>query len=276
MEVIEHGSAAAFLEATVDYRAQEPLRTNLMGSMAAGVAQGRPAEAAQWLTVREAGAVVGAATRTAPFNLVLGPMSEEAASAVGRHCAASAQDLPGVGGPEAAVRAAILQLGRPFRLYLREVLRVLTVLTPPASMPEGRTRPAEPRDVELLSRWHRAFLEEVGLPAPDGELGVPRMGPGGGALWVWEVADRPVAMAGHAPVVATPGDVIGRVGPVYTAPDHRRLGIGAALTAAVTRELLASCDRVMLFADAENATANGVYQRLGFTAAGEQVEAALL
>lgn len=73
-----------------------------------------------------------------------------------------------------------------------------------------------------------------------------------------------------------PAATIGRIGPVYTQPDFRRRGIAAAATAEVARTLQAQCDHVMLIADAGNATSNGVYERLGFAAAGEQIEVSLL
>ena len=63
---------------------------------------------------------------------------------------------------------------------------------------------------------------------------------------------------------------------MYTPVEHRRHGYAAALTAAVARRLLTSCTVVMLFADAANATSNGVYERLGFRATGEMVEAEIV
>ena len=70
--------------------------------------------------------------------------------------------------------------------------------------------------------------------------------------------------------------LVGRIGPVYTVPEARGRGIGAAITAVVTRDLLAEGATVMLFADADNATSNGVYERLGFRAVDELIETDLL
>jgi predicted GNAT family acetyltransferase len=55
-----------------------------------------------------------------------------------------------------------------------------------------------------------------------------------------------------------------RVGPVFTAPEHRRRGYGGAVTAAVSTLLLERGSKVMLYADAANPTSNGVYRRLGY------------
>ena len=95
-------------------------------------------------------------------------------------------------------------------------------------------------------------------------------------LWLWSIDGEPVAMAGHAPLVATPGGTMGRIGPVYTVPFARRQGVGAALTAVVARILQQDGAQVMLYADADNATSNGVYERLGFRAVDQHVEADLL
>ncbi len=278
MEVLSFPSARDFLDATGEYRAAQPLLTNLLGSIAEGVTQGREYLSESWLAVVNGGMVIGAAVRTAPYNLVLGPMPLEAAAALGRYVAAdpvAAADLPGVAGPEPVVAGVLAELDRPWLLSMRDVLRVLETLVLPSAAPAGSLRPAGDADAELLAGWHRAFLREAGLPVVDEEQGAPRLGAGGGALWVWEVHREPVAMAGHAPLVRTPGGVVGRIGPVYTVPDHRGRGYASAATAAVTSELLRTCDHVMLFADASNATSNGVYERLGFVAVGEQVEVSL-
>ncbi|HEU4675646.1 MAG TPA: GNAT family N-acetyltransferase [Motilibacteraceae bacterium] len=96
-----------------------------------------------------------------------------------------------------------------------------------------------------------------------------------GSLWLWEVDGRPVSMAGHAPLVLTPSGTVGRIGPVYTPPEDRRLGYAGAMTSAVTEQLLQRCDTVMLFTDAANPTSNGVYARLGFDVVAEVVEVRL-
>ena len=71
-------------------------------------------------------------------------------------------------------------------------------------------------------------------------------------------------MAGHANPVATPSGLVTRVGPVFTPAENRGRGYGSALTAALSSELLRGGSRVMLYADADNPTSNGVYQRLGY------------
>lgn len=273
MKVVEHSSAEAFLHATLAYRAQDPMQTNLLGSIAEGVRAGRRYESETWLTVHDRAAVVGAALRTAPYSLVVGPMAGPAARALGDHLRGARRPLPGINGPGDVVTVVAERLGHPIRVRMRDVLRVLDVLVPPPAA-EGSARRAGPADAATVLAWQGHFLHEVGLPVhlPDDDalaLLLER-------LWLWEVEGEPVAMAGHAPVVTTPGGGVGRIGPVYTVPSARRRGIGAALTAVVAEELLRHGAQVMLYADAANATSNGVYERLGFRAVGEHLETDLL
>jgi predicted GNAT family acetyltransferase len=93
-----------------------------------------------------------------------------------------------------------------------------------------------------------------------------------GSLFCWDVEGTIVAMAGHAPIVTTGSVVLGRVGPVYTPPSHRRRGYGSAVTAHVTRHLLEKGARVMLFTDASNPTSNAIYQEIGYRLVDELVE----
>jgi len=56
-----------------------------------------------------------------------------------------------------------------------------------------------------------------------------------------------------------------RVGPVYTPPELRRRGYASALTAALTRELLAGGRRFcFLFTDLGNPTSNSIYRQVGY------------
>jgi predicted GNAT family acetyltransferase len=56
-----------------------------------------------------------------------------------------------------------------------------------------------------------------------------------------------------------------RIGPVYTPPDLRGRGFGAAATAAVTQAALDDgAEGAVLFTDLANPTSNTLYQRLGY------------
>ena len=56
-----------------------------------------------------------------------------------------------------------------------------------------------------------------------------------------------------------------RIGPVYTLPDHRGRGYGAAVTAAASRWALNRGARnLLIYTDLANPTTNRLYPRLGY------------
>lgn len=277
MDVEALPDPAAFLEATETLRMREPVLTNLPGSIAQGVLAGRPYESGFWVVVRDAGDVVGCAVRTAPFKAVLSPMSEPAAEALGRWLAQHDPALPGLTGPEPAVIATARAMGRAGVVRMREVARVLGEqgLSQDDRPAPGRAVPARPQDVDLLVHWLSDFETEVGLQRFADRAHTAAL-VDDGRLWQWTVDGEPVAVGGHAPLVATPGGTVGRIGPVYTVPEHRRRGYGSAITRAVTLELALRCDRIMLFADAANLDSNSIYEAMGFAVASEIVDAELL
>jgi predicted GNAT family acetyltransferase len=115
-----------------------------------------------------------------------------------------------------------------------------------------------------LVRWYAEFVEDAGhVAAREAEAWADaRISYGG--ITLWEAEDgTPLSMAGVTPVVA--GQV--RVAPVYTPAHLRGRGYAGAVTAQVTRAVLASGVReVLLFTDLANPTSNGLYQRIGYRA----------
>ena len=58
---------------------------------------------------------------------------------------------------------------------------------------------------------------------------------------------------------------VARIAPVYTPPEHRRHGYATAVTAACTADALArDAERVVLYTDLADPSANAMYQRIGF------------
>jgi predicted GNAT family acetyltransferase len=77
-----------------------------------------------------------------------------------------------------------------------------------------------------------------------------------------------VSMAGRTRVVSG----MTRIGPVYTPPEHRRRGYGAAVTAVLTASALeAGATEVVLFTDLANPTSNSVYLRIGYRAVSDRL-----
>lgn len=265
-------TAADWLAATKALRAIHPVLMNVAGSVAEDVAAGTRYDSELWLVVEEAATVVGCALRTAPHPALLSPMRDEDALALGRWLATYAPSSGSLTGPAEVVNQVAIGMGRTTTIRMREVIRVLGGLRAPAPC-AGSLRAASVEDLGLLRRWFANFHSEACLIVAPREDRI-RASIDEGRLFLWET-DLPVAMAGHATIVATPGGRVGRIGPVYTLPERRRQGYGAAVTHAVATLLSGRCDQVMLFADADNPASNSVYARLGFTVAAELVEADL-
>ena len=115
--------------------------------------------------------------------------------------------------------------------------------------------------------WYRFALEARTSPRPSApnadvlaERSIRRH-----ATLLWCVEGRPVAVAGAGSVV----DGAVRIGPVYTPPADRGHHYGSAVTAAAVESALRrGASVVELFTDADYASANNIYRRLGF----EQVD----
>jgi len=202
-------------------------------------------------------------------------MPEAAAAALAAAVADADPLVPGVTGPDSLVRRFVAALpgGPRLEVTMRDVVRVLGTLVEPVGVP-GEMVLARPEEMETLLSWHEQFARDAGLPMHDMEGSIRTRLDAGALLW-WTVDGGHVSLAGHTQPVAVPGGSVGRIGPVFTPHEHRRHGYAAALTAAVVRRMQPRCSVVMLFADAENATSNGVYERLGFRAVAEIIEARL-
>lgn len=271
MHVLLLDDAEAFLTATLALRAADPVGTNVIGSVAQSVVEGRHYERQHWFVVEDDGEVVGAAIWTPPYKLLVPRLSDEAADRVAAAALALDDELVGVVGPVDTAHRVAAAAGRSARVEMREKLLVLGDYVRPTPIP-GRSRRATEADVDLATDWMTQFAADSGALVPD-----PRASVEGrlGALWFWDVDGEPVSIAGHASLVTTPAGVVARVGPVFTPAALRRRGYGAAVTAAVVEALLPTVDTVMLYTDAANSTSNGVYERLGFAHVAEVVELAL-
>jgi predicted GNAT family acetyltransferase len=280
VELVE--SVEEFIAVTTAFRAGEPLRTNVVGSVAIAVADGdRFYDDYRWWTVRgETGDVIGVAMRTSPFNMQVAPMSHDAARALGQSVGQFDDALPGVSGSQDVIDALLEGYveskshgsTRVVTEERRDLLYELEDLVTPNV--EGFGRPARKDETDQLAPMVSDFMREVELsPMSPTEARaaaarqIERL-----ALFCWEVDGVIVAIAGHAPIVTTGAIVIGRIGPVYTPPASRRRGFGSAVTAHVSRHLIEKGARVMLFTDAANPTSNSIYQKIGYRLVDELVE----
>jgi predicted GNAT family acetyltransferase len=270
VRVERHTGVAPFLERAGAFLEQREAEHNLILGLCATLARephafggGDPYLA----TVEEGGAVVAAGLRTPPHNLVLSESADE------RVWAALASDvldvdrsLPGLlASPVAAARfirvwqestGADAGLARSQRIYRAEGV------SPPEGVP-GTMRPYAETDRPLALAWLDAFfVEAIGSTAvetPERTLEHRLADPAGGVV-VWDDGG-PVSLAGFGG--PTPNGI--RIGPVYTPPELRRRGYASALTAELTRFLLAGGRRFcFLFTDLANPTSNSIYRRVGY------------
>jgi GNAT superfamily N-acetyltransferase len=221
----------------------------------------------------EPGGAVGAAVlHTPPYPILLTVLPPGAATALAAELAARDHHPPGVNaapGPAGEFAAAWTQrTGQASHVGMRMRLYELVQLRPPDPPPPGQARTALEADRDLLLAWLNAFHDEAGPQGPRESQRVVDDRLRFGGLVIWEDAGAPVSLAGWA----EPAAGLARVGPVYTPPQLRGRGFGAAVTAAVTQAALdGGAEGVVLFTDLANPTSNTLYQRLGYRPVSDRV-----
>ena len=283
-----HDDAATFLAAAGAHLAADPLVATVVATTAerearrAAAAPGssRPPDVRWFLAVRDdAGEVVGAAMRTAPFAphpaYVL-PLPPGAGTALAEALHARGEFLGGVNGALPAARevadATARLWGTTARVDERLRLHELgELVVPPA--PEGRLRLAGPDDVRRCGELFRAFDGEAAAQAGraaghDGEHFsdedvAARIADGLVHLWVLDDGTE-----GGLPVHLTarnaPARGVVRIGPVLTPREHRGRGYAARAVAEVSALARDAGHRVVLFTDLDNPVSGPLYARLGY------------
>jgi hypothetical protein len=226
-----------------------------------------------------AGVVRAMMMRTAPHNLVLSPMPEEAIAPAVHAVLERDREIPGVSGSRELAESFrsrfIKESTSPLRFRVdRDVLVYVlgTLITPERAT--GFWRPGDESDFELLLRWWKAFADDTNVEQHGLEEGL-RGSLTHGQVFVWVDDGRAVCAVAHSPMVAVPSGPVVRVGPVYTPPHERRRGYAGHLTAAVSSQLIEQGMRPMLFTDASNPTSNAVYVRLDYEKVNEIVGCSL-
>jgi GNAT superfamily N-acetyltransferase len=275
VKIVLHDDVAGFARLARPLLDADSLRHTLaLGVLDAMVRGGE--RAAVLLTVDEAGEVTGAALRSPGRPTLVSAVPPRLAPAVERALASADPAASGVSGPvaeaEAFAAARVARTGCRAEQARRLRLFSLDVLVPPTGVP-GTARRAGDGDVALLGRWRRAFSADTGdggWSGPDEpEEHVARSLRLGAGELLWEVDGTPVAQASAKPVLAGAS----RIGPVYTAPEHRGHGYAAAVTAAASQWVLdQGAERVLLFTDLANPTTNRLYPRIGYRPVHDAVE----
>ena len=136
-------------------------------------------------------------------------------------------------------------------------LYALRSLRPPTNVP-GELRPATGADADLVWSWVQGLERDTGVAVATEEA--IRLRLDAGLISIWE-HQGPRSMAAHTTAVSG----VSRVGLVYTAPEHRCHGYGAASTAAVTLTALAAGARqCVLYTQLADPRSNAIYRRLGY------------
>ncbi|WP_310964225.1 GNAT family N-acetyltransferase [Nocardioides terrisoli] len=279
---------ATFLADTADWLSADPVVNTVVATNAEREARERRAGVPApddrpywWLTVRnEAGAVVGAAMRTAsfaPYPLFVLTMPDDATVALARALHARGEEVGGVNGARPTADEVAEEYARLADRNVEVVehtrLFALGDLVAPLRAPAGSLRAATRDDVDLTVRWLRAFgadaAEQAGRvgrhgghlsgPVEDHAAMLARIDRGD--VWLWQDdAGRPVHLTG----ASTPSFGVSRIGPVYTPREHRGRGYASSAVAAVACRLADQGARVCLYADQANAVSTRLYQALGF------------
>lgn len=230
---------------------------------------------AWWFVVTDDGSPVGLAMLVPPWPVYIGPIPAPGPALVVDAIAELGLPVHGINGEQESVRAAVtrwqrrtpdVRVGatRPMRLFR------LDRLAPPAV--PGSSRLATSADLDVLLPWYRAFSAELGSGGHEIEQSVRYRLEGHGGFTLWERGGEPVSLAGFSPTIAG----VARIGPVYTPPEHRRRGYGAAATAAASvAASTADTEAVVLFTDLGNPTSNKIYAQIGYRPVRDYLEVRL-
>ena len=215
------------------------------------------------------GTTVGVVVRTPPYGPVLSQLEDLAVvDVVAEDLARVTDDLAGVLGPRDAAARFADRWSALTGVGAHRIMEERIYCAESAALPtnaHGTSRGFASSDRELVLSWLDAFAGEA-LPdeAPRHDSAgwlERRLADPDGEVLLWEDGETTVSLAASGQ--ATPTGL--RVGPVYTPPEHRRRGYGAAVTATVTARALTRGRRLcFLFTDLANPTSNAIYQRIGY------------
>lgn len=254
-ETINDGAVA--LDRCADYFDADRIGCNMVAA-----SLGPANDAVELIRVHEGDRTLGAAVAWPPgytlTRLLPGAadvLADELPANEGWRLMGEAGDAAAVAGRWSERTGGSIETVEIFRVYRLADLQLPDV--------PGRLVVAGPDQIERAAEWAVGFGADTGLPHKrDAAVAQMTRAVDGGRLRVWEVDDEPVAQL----LVSAPAFRTVRIGGVYTPPERRRHGFGAALTAAVAAAERArpNVDEVMLNTQASNAMTNRLYRRLGF------------
>lgn len=266
-DVVVVEDAGTVLEEAGAYLRADPVENNLVLTLLD--ARSAHPEPGRYAWARDGGEVVGVGFQSPlAFQTVLTGMPTQAIEAFVDRLSDAWPDVPAVFGPADTVSRFAGRWAETLRVGATPVegqrLYALGSLITPTGV-RGQLRSATDDDAELILSWVHGFQRDTGSSVATADTVRRRIG--AGQIWIWD--DRAaVAMATYTRAVAG----VSRVGAVYTAPDHRRHGYGAACTAAVTQRALdAGADGCVLYTQLDNPQSNAIYRRLGYQPVSEHL-----
>lgn len=281
MHLFELSDATSFLTRSSSHLLEFEAQNNLILSSSLTLARASATRSPKlsFFVVEEKSKTICAALNSSERRLLLSVSEPEAAAFMGHELATRDVRFKGVLGPRVAAasfcRAYTETSGRNCQALEehapQNVLRLAgrDAVSSTRSQATGLTRVASRKDMRLLLKWTRAFVEESGIEESQRESEeILHRYLENRQLFIWE-DQQPVAMAGFSGI--TPNGV--RVNMVYTDPAHRSRGYAGSLVNVLSQRLLADGHRsCFLYVESANVAANRVYQRLGYEAVGHFTE----
>ncbi len=285
MEIIEYDSSDTFLQRATPVLSRNEAFTGLLYGVAdrvGRVADADPANDPPFLaTVEDGNGVQLIAIMTPPHRLLLHAANDGADAvvlqALADHMRGTGLRPPGVLGPQplpdafAGIWCAdpAQGVGQTVTPGLAMTVYELRQLSYRGSA-SGSYRHATLADRQLLEDWTETFFHQVhGRPPVGQEIGAVARRLPKGEYRIWEDGGEPVCFVAQARPTPT-GMAINAV---FTPQAWRGRGYATSCVAALCAEILAGGKSFCtLFADVDNPTANGIYQRIGFEPLGQFVE----
>ena len=281
MHVVRWPDAAAFLARAEPFLLTDAARHNIALGGALALRQSPTDETPQTppflATIEDGEQVFAVATHRGPYSLVISPSAEvEAANgwswlaALVQEVRRTSPNLSGVQAPPELARAfadewalaggPAARLAMSMRLHALDEVRPL----PPVA---GYLRRATLTDLELVLTWLEALRIEAvphDPPADAEHIANDRLAESADplhSLYLWVMPkDQPLSICG----AGGPTPVSARINAVYTPPAHRRHGYATAAVAELSRRIMATGRRCLLYTDLANPTSNRIYAEIGY------------
>ena len=258
--LVRYQGPEEFLADTVDFRANDLVRTNLISSIATSVINGtRKYESYFWWSLKKGDEVVGLAIRTAPYGYVLSPMPYSMIPELIAGLATADPEAREFAGP----KIVIDEIAKTSEVLESEGELIYHLKSLNPSTLNCVVRVAKPDDFELILGWMKLFMFETQLTSFNLE-GVIKNNLQNGNYYLLIVDSIPVSLGGISGIIELEDNLIGRVGPIYTPKEFRKKGYASAITSYVTQSLLDRGAIATLYTQAANPTSNKIYQELGY------------